>query len=94
MIILETIFLSLTGGLVGMGVGAVTIGYYNNSGIDLSSISTSLESFGVSTMLYPALPMAMYIILTIMIVLAANVAALLPAWKATHLVPSEAIRTY
>ena len=55
---------------------------------------TSLESFGVSTMLYPALPMAMYIILTIMIVLAANVAALLPAWKATHLVPSEAIRTY
>jgi putative ABC transport system permease protein len=94
MIILETIFLSLTGGLVGMGVGALTIGYYNNSGIDLSSISTSLESFGVSTMLYPALPMAMYIILTIMIVLAANVAALLPAWKATHLVPSEAIRTY
>jgi ABC-type lipoprotein release transport system permease subunit len=94
MIILETIFLSLTGGLAGMGVGAITIGYYNNSGIDLSSISTSLESFGVSTMLYPALPIAMYIILTIMIVLAANVAALLPAWKATHLVPSQAIRTY
>jgi putative ABC transport system permease protein len=94
MIILETIFLSLTGGLVGMGVGAITIGYYNHSGIDLSSISTSLESFGVSTMLYPALPMAMYIILTIMIVMAANIAALLPAWKATHLVPSDAIRTY
>jgi ABC-type lipoprotein release transport system permease subunit len=94
MIVIETIFLSLTGGVLGMLVSAASIAYYNTSGIDLSAISTSLESFGVSTMLYPALPLVMYVILTIMIILAANVAALLPAWKATHLVPSEAIRTY
>ena len=62
--------------------------------MDLSAISASLESFGASTMLYPFLPMAMYIILTVMIIIAANIAALLPAWKAMHLVPSEAIRTY
>ncbi len=94
MIIFETIFLSLTGGFAGMLIGGLTIGYFNRTGMDLSAISTSLESFGASTMLYPAIPLAMYLILTIMIVLAANVAALLPAWKATHLVPSEAIRTY
>lgn len=94
MIIMETVLLSLTGGFCGIGIGILTIAYYGNSGIDLSAIATSLESFGASTMLYPFLPVAMYLILTIMIVFAANIAALLPAWKAMHLVPSEAIRNY
>ena len=94
MIVLESVLLSLTGGFCGIGVGVLTIAYYGNSGIDLTAISGSLESFGATTILYPFLPAMMYIILTIMIVIAANIAALLPAWKATHLVPSEAIRTY
>jgi ABC-type lipoprotein release transport system permease subunit len=94
MIVLEAIFLSLTGGLCGIGIGIVTISYYNNTGIDLTAISVSLESFGATAILYPYLPALMYLILTIMIVIAANIAALLPAWKATHLVPSEAIRAY
>jgi len=34
------------------------------------------------------------VILTLMIIVAANIAAVFPAWKATHLVPSEAIRTF
>jgi ABC-type lipoprotein release transport system permease subunit len=29
-----------------------------------------------------------------MIIFAANIAALIPAWKAIHIHPSEAIRTY
>ncbi len=94
MIVLESVLLSLTGGFCGIGVGVLTIAYYGNNGIDLTAISGSLESFGATTILYPFLPAMMYIILTIMIVIAANIAALLPAWKATHLVPSEAIRTY
>jgi ABC-type lipoprotein release transport system permease subunit len=72
----------------------LTIAYYGKNGIDLTAIATSLESFVASTMLYPFLPVTMYMILTIMIIIAANIAALLPAWKATHLVPSEAIRQY
>jgi ABC-type lipoprotein release transport system permease subunit len=94
MIVLESVLLSLTGGLCGIGIGAITISYYGNGGIDLTAISGGLESFGASSMLYPYLPAVMYITLTIMIVIAANIAAILPAWKATHLVPSEAIRTY
>jgi len=94
MIVLETIFLSLTGGLLGIAIGMISIAYYGDTGIDLTAISVSLESFGASAILYPILPVAMYLVLTVMIVLAANIAALLPAWKATHLVPSEAIRTY
>ena len=94
MIVLEAVLLSLTGGLCGIGVGILTIAYYGNVGIDLTAISVSLESFGATAILYPFLPVVMYVVLTIMIVIAANIAALLPAWKATHLVPSEAIRTY
>jgi putative ABC transport system permease protein len=94
MILFETILLSLTGGILGMIVGGITIGFYNSSGIDLSAFASGLESFGSSTMLYPFLPASMYLGLTIMILFAANIASLLPAWKATHLLPAEAIRTY
>jgi ABC-type antimicrobial peptide transport system permease subunit len=94
MIVLEALLLSLTGGLCGIAIGILTIAYYGNVGIDLTAISVSLESFGATAILYPFLPAIMYVVLTIMIIIAANIAALLPAWKATHLVPSEAIRSY
>ncbi len=94
MIILETVFLSVTGGLSGILIAAVTIDYWSKAGIDLSIISASLESFGVSAMLYPELPLSMYFVLSIMIILAANIAALYPAVKAIHIKPAQAIRTY
>jgi putative ABC transport system permease protein len=94
MILSETIMLSLTGGILGMVWGALSISFYNSSGIDLSAFSSGLESFGSSSMLYPFLPGSMYLVLTFMIFVAANIASLFPAWKATHLVPAEAIRTY
>jgi putative ABC transport system permease protein len=94
MILLETMFLSLIGGIGGIVVGGLSISYLSFAGIDLSAFSSSVESFGASAMLYPFLPVVMYIILTLMLLVAANMAALLPAWKAVHIQPSEAIRTY
>ncbi len=94
MILLETIMLSITGGICGMFVGAVTILVLSRTGIDFSAFASSLESFGASTVLYPFLPAGMYLILVLMIVAAASIASTMPAWKAMHLQPSEAIRTY
>ncbi len=94
MILLETIFLSITGGIAGILIGGLTIYYFSFSGLDLSAFAEGFESFGSSAVLYPFLPFAMYIILTIMIIVSANIAAILPAWKAIHLQPSKAIRTY
>jgi putative ABC transport system permease protein len=94
MILLETILLSVTGGFLGILMGGLSILYFSFSGINLSAFSSSVESFGASAILYPYLPAAMYVMLTIMIIFAANIAALMPAWKAIHIHPSEAIRTY
>ncbi len=94
MILLESLLLSMTGGIIGIVLGSATIAYTAKTGIDLSSFSASLQSFGTSSILRPALPGEMYLILTILIVLTANAAALMPAWKAIRLQPATAIRTY
>lgn len=94
LIILETIFLSVTGGVVAILVSAGTVSYFGSRGIDLSYFSHSLASFGMNTMLYPFLPSAMYVGIVLMIIIAANLAGLFPAYKAVRIEPSEALRVY
>ncbi len=75
-------------------IGFATIAFFGIVGIDLSIVAQSMESFGAETVLYPTLPLELYFILTIMIVVTANIAAILPAWKAIHLLPAETVRIY
>jgi ABC-type lipoprotein release transport system permease subunit len=93
MILLESLFLSLTGGVAGIILGALTIALTRHHGIDLSVFRESLESFGASAVIYPTLPLEMYFTLTILIIITANIAGFLPAWKAIRLQPAEAIRS-
>lgn len=94
MILMETIFLSITGGIAGIIIGILSIAYFSYTGIDLSAFASSLATFGASTMLYPFLPLEMYIVLPVMIVVTASFSAALPAWKAIHIEPAAAIRIY
>ena len=94
MIILESIMLSFTGGVLGMLLGAAVIYWFNIKGIDLSAFAEGLENFGSASVLYPFLPVSMYGVLAGMILLAANIAALMPAWKAARLLPAQAVRIY
>jgi ABC-type lipoprotein release transport system permease subunit len=94
MIIYETIMLSLCGGILGMIFGSLTILYFSDKGINLSAFSAAYSAYGISTELYPALPISFYPILTVMIILTAIFAAVYPAVKAIKLRPAEAIRTY
>lgn len=94
LIIIETILLSITGGIIGIIMGTITTVYFSSKGIDLSLFAEGLSSYGIGTMLYPSLPASAYPTLTIMIVVTAIFSAVYPALKAIRLNPSEAIRTY
>jgi ABC-type lipoprotein release transport system permease subunit len=94
MIMLETIMLSLTGGLAGMAISGLIIHIYSNVGLDLTAFAKGLEQMGYSAMIYPNLETSFYIGLTILVIIAGIISSLIPARKALKLNPVEAIRTY
>ena len=94
MIMLETLFLSLTGSLAGTALGAVTLAWVGQSGIDLAWFSEGLTMYGMSSMLYPSVHAVLYPTLGAMVIVASFLAALYPATKAVRLVPSAALSTF
>lgn len=92
MIMLETVFLTLIGGILGMAFGAALIAYLNHHGIDLSAVSKGLQAYGVDTKIYPFITRTFYINLTIMILSTGILSAIMPARRALKLKPVEAIR--
>jgi ABC-type lipoprotein release transport system permease subunit len=91
MIILETVFLSLTGAAIGMALSAWLVYVAGTSGINLSMFAQGLESFGISSIIYPSLEPRFYGTLAMMVIVAAMISALYPAIKALRLNPVEAI---
>ena len=92
MIMLETIFLSLTGGVFGIIIGYAVSKYFAKSGIDLYFWKEAFGELGYSTLIYPEIDSATIIITAIMVIIAGVVSALYPAYKALKLNPSESIR--
>lgn len=93
MIMLETIFLSLTGAAVGMGLSWVAIWYFGKTGIDLSSMfEEGLEAVGYAAVLYPEITFDYYAGVTLLVILTGIVASAYPARKALKLNPAEATR--
>jgi len=92
MIVVETVFISLVGGPIGVLLGFLTVSYFGSAGIDLSVVGKGLEEFGISTMIYPNLQPKFYIDVTIMVIVAAIISSIYPARKALQLKPAEAVR--
>jgi ABC-type lipoprotein release transport system permease subunit len=93
MIILESLFLSFTGGIIGVACGWGVTRYFHAHGIDLSYVSAGLSAYGIPSMLYPYIRSSVYGTLTAMMLGTSLVAALYPAIKAVRLRPVQAIRT-
>ena len=93
MIVIETVFLTLTGALVGMLTGFATIGAVSNKGINLAPLGgDTLQDFGFDPVIYPQLEGSLIIYLTILVILTALLTGIYPALKAIRLQPAEAVR--
>ncbi len=93
MVVLETVFLSLTGGAAGLLASIVLVNWLHTAGIDLAVIGgEALRDFGFSPYIYPELTISYYLKVTGMVVFFAILASIYPARKATRLQPAEAVR--
>ncbi len=93
MIMLETIFLSMIGGILGIVTGFLISKYFETNPINLSMYSKALSSFGYDSLIYTQINIKMIIIITIMIILTGIIAAIYPAIKALSNKPVEALKT-
>lgn len=92
MIVLESVLLSLTGGLVGVIIGGLTAKYGETHAIDLSMWAQGYQQLGYDAFVYMQLDPSMLFDITILVIITGVIAAIYPAYKALKNDPADALR--
>jgi putative ABC transport system permease protein len=93
MIILETLFLALLGGPLGILAGHFSILASQEHGLNLAMFGDGLSSYGIGTIIYPSLPESFYWGTASIVFIMTLLSALYPARHALKLNPIETMRT-
>ena len=92
MIVLESVMLSLTGGVVGVILGGLASKYGQTHPVDLSWWAQGYEEIGYDAFVYTSIDPPMMINVTLLVILTGIIAALYPAYKALKNDPADALR--
>lgn len=93
MIMLESVFLSLVGGIAGMIISKVLIAATAVKGINFSSYAEGFEAMGYPAHIYPVISTSFFVTVTLLIIFTGILSSVYPALKALKLDPADALRT-
>jgi putative ABC transport system permease protein len=93
MIFYETVFLTLTGALIGIATGMIFIAWYGHYGIDLSVWGNGLGQFGFAPVIYTTIEPSYIVQVVVLVIVTGLLAAIFPVMKALKLRPVEALKT-
>ena len=93
MIMTESVFLSLIGGVAGMAISWIVIRLTSEKGINFRSMEEGFEALGYSAHIYPDIGPDFFLIVTGLIIITGILSSVYPAIKALKLDPADALRT-
>jgi ABC-type lipoprotein release transport system permease subunit len=92
MVLLEGLLLIFCGSVLGYLLGALLVGYLSLEGINLSRFSNAFQFFYMSPVIHPVLTLESALRILSTTLVAAALAGLYPAWKASRTQIQDALR--
>jgi ABC-type lipoprotein release transport system permease subunit len=92
MIVLETVMLSIIGGLIGNALTIVSVWWFGDRGIKYESAAEGLEQMGMGDTLYPELEAYTYIAITLLVLITALIASIFPVRRVFRQNIAETLR--